>query len=120
MANHGGVKQAVVRGLVCGGRDESVRQEGDGAGPRDQAEKLGQHLESHGEPLGDFILFFKIFIFFFWPPRVACGILVSRPGIEPGPPAMEGQSPNYWTTGEAPGCSTWWRPSVCFGRLCGK
>ena len=34
---------------------------------------------------------------------MACGILVIWPGIEPGPPAMEAQSPNYSTTREFPG-----------------
>ena len=28
-------------------------------------------------------------IFFFWPYRMASGILVSRPGIKPMPPAVE-------------------------------
>ena len=30
------------------------------------------------------------------------GILVPRPGIEPGPPAVEAWSPNHWTAGEFP------------------
>ena len=30
----------------------------------------------------------------------ACGILVPRPEIRPVPPAVEAQSPNYWTTRE--------------------
>ena len=33
---------------------------------------------------------------------VACGILVSRPGIKLMPPAVEAQSPNHWTTREVP------------------
>ena len=33
---------------------------------------------------------------------MACGILVLQPGIKPVPPALEGPSPNYWTTKEAP------------------
>ena len=32
----------------------------------------------------------------------ACGILVSQPGIEPTPPALEEQSLNHWTTREVP------------------
>ena len=28
------------------------------------------------------------------------GILVPQPGIEPGPPAVEAQSPNHWTARE--------------------
>ena len=33
---------------------------------------------------------------------MACGILVPRPGIEPTPPAVEGQSLNHWTTRGVP------------------
>ena len=40
------------------------------------------------------------FFFFFWPCGMACGILVPQPGNEPGPAAMEAQSPNHWTTRE--------------------
>ena len=39
-------------------------------------------------------------IFFFG--RVACEILVPRPGIEPMSPALEVQSLNHWTTREVP------------------
>ena len=39
-------------------------------------------------------------IFFFWPHPVACGVLVPRPGMEPGPPSVEAQSPNHWTARE--------------------
>ena len=46
------------------------------------------------------------FAFFFflplWPCRVACGILVPCPGIEPGSLAVKVQSPNHWTTREVP------------------
>ena len=45
---------------------------------------------------------FVYFYFFFWPHRVACGILVPQPGIEPMPPAVEGQGPNHWTAREVP------------------
>ena len=31
---------------------------------------------------------------------LACGILVPRPGIEPGPPAVEVWRPNHWTSRE--------------------
>ena len=31
---------------------------------------------------------------------MACGVLVSSPGIEPVPPAMEVWSLNHWTTWE--------------------
>ena len=37
---------------------------------------------------------------FFWPCHAACGILIPWPGIEPGFPATEAQSPNYWTVRE--------------------
>ena len=40
------------------------------------------------------------FSFFFWLCRVARGILVPRPGIEPTPPAMQVQSLNHWTSRE--------------------
>ena len=33
---------------------------------------------------------------------MACGILVSQPGIQPVAPAVEAQSPNHWTTREVP------------------
>ena len=40
------------------------------------------------------------FFFFFGcaTQRVGCGILVPRPGIEPGPSALRTQSPSCWTT----------------------
>ena len=31
-----------------------------------------------------------------------CGILIPRPGVEPIPPAVQGQSFNHWTTREVP------------------
>ena len=34
--------------------------------------------------------------------RVACGILVPQPGIEPTPSAVKVQSPNHWTAKEFP------------------
>ena len=40
------------------------------------------------------------FFFFFWPCRVARGILVPRPGIEPVPPALEARSFNHWIARE--------------------
>ena len=40
--------------------------------------------------------------FFFWLHRVACGILVPGPGIEPAPPALEAQSLHHWTAREVP------------------
>ena len=33
---------------------------------------------------------------------MACGILVPRPGIEPGPSAVKAWSPNHWTARELP------------------
>ena len=43
----------------------------------------------------------SFFFFFFFGCR-ACGILVSRPGIEPLPPAVIAWSLNHWTTTEIP------------------
>ena len=38
----------------------------------------------------------------FWPHLVACGILISQPGVEPMPPAVEARSLNCRTTREIP------------------
>ena len=38
--------------------------------------------------------------------RAACGILVPRPGMVPGPPAVEVWSLNLWTAREVPGFLT--------------
>ena len=38
--------------------------------------------------------------FFFGGEASACGIFIPRPGIEPMRPAVEAQTPNYWTTRE--------------------
>ena len=35
--------------------------------------------------------------FIFWLCHVACGILVTQPGTEPVPPAVEAQCPDHWT-----------------------
>ena len=40
--------------------------------------------------------------FFFWPCRMACGILVPQLGIKPMPSAVKVQSPNHWTGREFP------------------
>ena len=47
---------------------------------------------------------YKIIVFFFFPRLrcVACGILVSQPGIEPLPPALGAWSLNHWTVKESP------------------
>ena len=42
------------------------------------------------------------FFFVFWPPWQACGILVSQPGIKPGPVAVKALSPNHWNIKEFP------------------
>ena len=39
---------------------------------------------------------------FFWPHHRASVILVSWPGIKPGPPATEARSPSHWTAREFP------------------
>ena len=41
-------------------------------------------------------------LFFFFFCHLACGILVSRPGIQPACLALEAQSLNHWTTRKAP------------------
>ena len=43
-----------------------------------------------------------IFRDYFWPHRIACGILVSKTRIEPGPSAVKALSPTHWTTREVP------------------
>ena len=48
------------------------------------------------------ILGFFITFFFFLADCAVCRILVSQPGIEPVPPAVEAQSPNHWTSREFP------------------
>ena len=50
-------------------------------------------------------LSFRLFFFFFWAHLMAFGILVPQPGIEPGRPAVETQSPNHCTTREVPATS---------------
>ena len=42
------------------------------------------------------------FFFFFWPRRLAHGILIPWPGIEPGCSAVKAWSPNHWTAREVP------------------
>ena len=46
--------------------------------------------------------YFFEFVFLFWPPHMACGILVLQPGLEPEPLAVKVQGPNHWTTREFP------------------
>ena len=54
-------------------------------------------------PLNLLIFSFCFYTFFFLPCPIACGTLVSQPGIEPTPPAMEAQSLNkHWITREIP------------------
>ena len=47
-------------------------------------------------------IFKNIYLFIMWPYHVACGILVSWPGIESVRLAMNLQSYNHWTTTEFP------------------
>ena len=44
-----------------------------------------------------FLNYIYSILFFFWPHRTACGILVPQPGIKPMPPALEVWSLNHWT-----------------------
>ena len=37
----------------------------------------------------------KSIFFFFWPPHLACRILVPQPGIEPEPPAVKAWNVNH-------------------------
>ena len=48
---------------------------------------------------------FSFPFFFFLPLPVARGILVPRPGIDPGPLAVRARSPNHWTAREFPSAS---------------
>lgn len=41
---------------------------------------------------------FKLLNFITFGHALACRILVSRPGSNPGPSAVEAQSSNHWTT----------------------
>ena len=47
-------------------------------------------------------LFFLFIFTFFLLRQAACEILVSAPGFEPVPPALEAQSLNHWATRELP------------------
>ena len=47
------------------------------------------------------IFFFKLCLnFFFFFGFAVCRILVSQPGIEPSPPALEVKNLNHWTARE--------------------
>ena len=50
----------------------------------------------------EFFFFFTMSFFFSRPPWEACGILVSQPGIKPGPVAVKALSPNHWNIREFP------------------
>ena len=52
--------------------------------------------------------FLELFFFFFFFDHMACGILVPRPGIEPGPSAGRVRSPNHC----GQGISSW----NCYGK----
>ena len=53
---------------------------------------------------------FPVVFYFLWPCCVACGILVRRPGIKPGPLAVKTWTPSHWPTGEFP---LWWLLLQC-------
>ena len=63
--------------------------------------KMLPREESRSSKLGSLRVQKSVF-FFFWPHRVAWGILVPRPGIEPICPAVEVQSPKHETAREFP------------------
>ena len=69
--------------------------------PRCEAgrEKGGMRLKNYQQTLKNGV---RLPPFFFWLYLVVRSILVSRPGIEPVPHAVEAQSPNHWTTREFP------------------
>ena len=46
--------------------------------------------------------FYFFYFFISWPGHMACVILVPWAGIELVSPAMEGWSPNHWTTSKFP------------------
>ena len=50
----------------------------------------------------DFLFCFGFCFSFSWPRCAACGILVTQPGVEPGPSALKAWSPNHWTAREFP------------------
>ena len=101
-----------VQGGVGGGFCEGpTEHEGLHQGCRDREEltlfgdqsplvyKLGRGIAF----FASFLLFsLLVFFFSFWLYCVACQILVLPPGIKPGPPAVEAQSPNHWTAREFP------------------
>ena len=62
-----------------------------------------QCLQVHRQSFFFYELYlFLMCIYFLAVPYSTCGILVSQPGIQPTPPALEAWSPNHWTTREVP------------------
>ena len=55
-----------------------------------EARRSGTHL----------ITYLLYFFVIFWPPCMACGILVPQPGIKLAPAALELQNLNHWTARE--------------------
>ena len=56
----------------------------------------------------EFSLFLLLlFIYFFWPCCPGCGILITRPGIEPQPLAVEAWSLTHWASRGVPEVSFW-------------
>ena len=53
-------------------------------------------------------IFFFCISFYFSSTPMVCGILVSHPGIEPAPLALEAPSLNHWTTREVSGILKNW------------
>ena len=47
-------------------------------------------------------MLFYLFILIFWLSHMACGILVSQPGVERELPALEAWSLNHWNAREVP------------------
>ena len=77
---------------------------GSSSPPRDRTQALlpWQHgVLTTGPPGKSRETFFFFLIFYFFCP-MACGILVCRPGIEPGPLVMTARSPSHWNNREFP------------------
>lgn len=50
--------------------------------------------------------------FFFWPCRMACGLLVPQPEIEPWPLAVRAPRPIHWSARESPKMTLKWQKKL--------
>ena len=84
---------------------ERERERGRGEGERErerQPRELGDCCSRIAFIFKQHLLNLFVCLFVFG--SAACGILLALPGIEPGAPAVEAQSPNRWTAREFPNC----------------